>query len=177
MRLPLERADFILRVLTFVALAAGGGWAIYKYELSGATDWTNNIALDTKVLPYRDDLRLLVVHVRSKNPSSFEFALKSKAGDSFELRFRRIAMDKKETTVIDEDEGELIAKVDLMKNTGGEYQLLPGAEMDDMRTLVVPANAIISMTAEMQIHNGSSRWRGKPDADFVSASAVVRVEP
>ncbi|MCO5400750.1 hypothetical protein [Ralstonia soli] len=177
MKLSLEKADFILRILTFVALVVGGGWAIYQYELSGATDWTNNITLDTKVLPYRDNLRLLVVHVRSKNPRGYEFELNSKAGDSFELRFRRIAMDRKERAVVDEDEGELIAKVDLMEKTGGEYLLLPSAEMDDMRTLVVPVGAIISMTAEMQIHNGSSRWRGKPDTDFISASTVVRVEP
>ncbi|MRS98904.1 hypothetical protein GJQ57_09605 [Ralstonia pickettii] len=177
MRLSLEKADFILRVLTFVALVAGGGWAIYKYELSGATDWTNNIALDTKVLPYRDDLRLLVTHVRSKNPSSYEFVLNSKAGDSFELRFRRITMGKNENAVIDEDEGELIAKVDLLKDTGGEYQLLPSAEMDDMRTIVVPVGATISITADMQIHNGSAKWRGKPDTDFISASTLVRVAP
>ena len=41
-------------------------------------------------------------------------------GDSFELRFRRIAMDAKVNAVIDEDEGDLIKKADLMQNTGGE---------------------------------------------------------
>jgi hypothetical protein len=177
MKASFEKADFILRVLTFVALIAGGGWAIYQYELAGATDWTNNVTLDTKVLPYRDDLRLLVVHVRSKNPRNYEFRLRSKDGDSFELRFHRIATDKKEKTVIDEDEGELLAKIDLMRNTGGEYLLLPGAEMDDMRTLVVPAGSIVSMTAEMQIHDGTTDKHGKPDVDFISASTVVRVEP
>ncbi|MEX3955216.1 hypothetical protein [Trinickia sp. EG282A] len=103
MKASFEKADFILRVLTFAALIAGGGWAIYQYELAGATDWTNNITLDTKVLQYRDDLRLLVVHVRSKNPRNYEFGLHSKNGDSFELRFRRIATDKKEKAVIDEE--------------------------------------------------------------------------
>ena len=70
MKASFEKADFILRVLTFVAVIAGGGWAIYQYEAAGATDWTNNITLDTKVLLYRDDLRPLVVHVRSKNPEA-----------------------------------------------------------------------------------------------------------
>lgn len=93
------------------------------------TDWTNNITLDTKVLPYRDDLRLLVVHVRSKNPRNDEFGLSSKAGDSFELRFRQIATDKKEKTVVDEDEGELITKVDLMKHTGGKVSFCDGISL------------------------------------------------
>lgn len=177
MKTSLEKADFVLRVLTYLAVVAGGIWAIYQYELTGSTDWTINMTIETKILPYHDNLRLLVVHVKSKNPRNYEFGLDSKLKDSFELRFRKMATDTKADAVIDEDEGDLIAKADLMQKTGGEYIFLPGAEMDDMRTIVLPVNTTVALTAEMQIHNATTNEHGKPDVDFISASAVVRVEP
>ncbi len=173
----IEKADFVLRVLTFLAVViAGGGWALYQYKLSGLDGWVNNITLETKVLPYHDKLRLLVIHVKSKNPRNVEFTLKSKLGDTFELRIRKIATDVNENTVIGEDDGSLIQKIDLMKSAEGEYQLLPSAETDDMRTIVVPVNTTVSLTAEMNIHNGDIK-QGKPDTDFNSASTIVRIEP
>lgn len=177
MKTTFEKADFALRVLMFLAVVAGGLWAIYQYEQTGSTDWTNNITLETKVLPYHDNLRLLVVHVKSKNPRNYEFQLDSELGDSFELRLRRIATDAKVGTVIGEDEGDLISKANLMANTGGEYMYLPGAEMDDMRTFVLPVNTTVTLTAEMQMHNGTTDEHGKADTDFISASTVVRIEP
>ena len=63
------------------------------------------------------------------------------------------------------------------KNISHRYDFLPGAEMDDMNSLVLPVNTIVSLTAEMQIHNGTKDKQGKPDTDFVSASTVVRIAP
>jgi hypothetical protein len=177
MKITTEKADFVVRVLTFLALAIGGAWAIYQYELTGATDWTNNLSLETKVMPYHDDLRLLVVHVRSKNPRNVGFELDTKKNDSFELRIRKFPDDAKANKVIDEDSGDIIASADLMEGTGGEYLLLPGAETDDMRTIVLPAKTTINVTAEMKIHNGTLDAQGKPDFDSLSVSSVVRIEP
>jgi len=171
-----EKIELALKISTFLAVVSGGLWAIYQYHLTGSDNWTNNIVLETKVLPYHDELRLLVVHVKSKNPSKYAFELDSKSGDSFELRIRNIATDAKKGTVIGEDEGTLINKVDLMQSVDGEYQLLPGAEVDDMRTIVLPVNTIVQVTAEMKIHNGTTDKHGKPDTDNNWASTVVRVE-
>lgn len=173
----LEKADFALRLLTFLAVLVGGVWALYLYKRSGSDDWTINMALNTEVLPYRDDLRLLVVHVKTKNPRSVEFELNRKLNDSFVLRLRKVPADAKAGSVIGEDEGQILAKSDLMRGTGGEYVYLPGAEMDDMRVIVLPAHTTVSLMAEMQIHNGTTDEHGKPDSDFVSISKVVRVEP
>ena len=177
MKISLEKVDFVLRVLSFLALVGGGGWALYQYTSSGSNGWTNNITLETKVLPYHDNLRLLVVHVRSKNPRNYEYELKTKNGDSFELRIHKIALDAKENTVIPEGKGDLINKVDLLKEVGGDYDFLPGAEMDDMNSIVLPVNTIVELTADMEIHSGKKDKQGKPDTDFISASTVVRVEP
>lgn len=177
MKISLEKANFAVSVLTLIALAVGGIWVFYQYELSGATGWTTNITVETKVSPYRDNFRLLVVHVKTKNPRSYTVELNTKLGDSFELHVRKMPMDAKENAVIDENEGEVIKIVNLMQSTGGKYEFFPGAEMDDMCTFVLPINTIVTVNAEMKIHNGTTDEHGKPDTDFVSASAVVHVEP
>lgn len=176
---PFAKADFVLRVLTLFAVVGGGVWAFYLYQEAGATNWTNNITLETKILPYHDNLRLLVVHVKTKNPRTYKFELDSKLGDSFELCFRKMATDAKENAVFEENqcEDDLIATADLLKGTGDGYVFLPGAEMDEMRTIVVPVNTTVALTAEMQIHTGTKDKHGKPDTDFVSTSTVVRIEP
>jgi len=71
----------------------------------------------------------------------------------------------------------LIAKADLMQQTGGQYLFLPGAEMDDMRTIVLPAGAVVAISAEMRVHNGTKDEHGKPDVDFITASTIVQVSP
>lgn len=172
-----ERWDFALRVATFVALVVGGFWGLWQYRLSGAQDWTTNITIETKVLPYRDDLRLLVIDVRSKNPRTVEIELVPKLGDSYKLRLRKLATDKKANTVFDEDSGELLADIDLLADVGESYVYLPGAEMQDERSVVLPAGTVALITAEMKIHNGDMTKDRKPDADFIPASTVVRIEP
>lgn len=176
MKIWMEKTDFVLRLLTFLALVTGGLWAMYQYKLAGSDDWTTNVTLETKVLPYRSNLRLLVVHIRSKNPRNYAFGLNAKLGDSFKLRFREIPSDMKERTMLDEDAGNLIKEDDLVEKAGGEYSFMPGAELDDMRMIVLPVGITVMVTAEMQIHNGDVDEHGKPDIDFVSNSTVVRID-
>lgn len=177
MKTTAEKADFVLRVLTFVVVVIfGSAWAIYQYKLSGYNGWVNNISIETNVLPYKDNLRLLVVHVKSKNPRNFEYTLRSKEGDVFELRVRKIAQDAKENAVFGEDDGSLIKRIDLLQSAEGEYQLLPNAETDDMQTIVLPVNTTVSLTAEMEIRTGATDKQGKPEADFNYASTVVRID-
>lgn len=171
-----EKADSALRIFTFLVVVAAVLWAIYQYGLTESNDSTDNITLETKVLPYHDNLRLLVVHVKAKNPRNYEFALNSDQGDSFKLCLRKIATDAKENTVIGEDEGELIKKVDLMLNNEGKYEFPAGVEIDDMRTIVLPANTTVSLIAEMKIHNGDTDEHGGPAVDLVSSSTVVHID-
>ncbi|MFM0752609.1 hypothetical protein [Paraburkholderia strydomiana] len=162
-------ADFCLKTLSAAAVLIGGGWAMYKYIISGSTSWMNNIALDTEVLPYQDDLRLLVIHVRSVNPrtSKFEF---NEHNATFKLDIRQLPSDRAARTIFDEEEGQLFASIDLLKGTGG-YEMLPGGTMDDMRTVILPVGTTVSMTAELRIR----RWCQR-ESDFISTSSVVRID-
>ncbi|MFM0644986.1 hypothetical protein PQR14_11685 [Paraburkholderia bryophila] len=178
MKRILEIADLVLKVLSCVAIIGGGVWAYYQFDIAGATDWQNNLALETAVLPYRDDLRLLVVHVKSKNPRNTKFDLVKKDGDSFVLRVQRVADNAQVDTVVDSDPHNLaVPDIDLLANTGGEYEFAPNAEMDDMRTIVLKVGSNVALTAEMEAHNGTLDEHGKPDTDFVSTSTVVHIAP
>lgn len=130
----------------------------------------NNISLDTAVLPYRNDLRLLVIHVRSTNPrtSKFEF---DATNATFTLDVRQLPNDGNAQTVFNEGDGQLVVKIDLIEGTDG-YEMLPAATVDDMRTVVAPVGAIVSMTAELRIR----RW-WQANSDYIFTSSVVRVGP
>ncbi len=175
----LEKIELALKILTLIALVVGGVWALYLYSKAGADDWQDNLILETKVLPYHDNLRLLVVHVISKNPRNFRFVLNSKHGDSFKLRIQKIPTNRKVETVIgeDEDKANLIKTIDILANDSGEYELLPNAELDDMNSIVLKAHTLVQLTAEIDRPNGSTTKDGKPDSDFISKSAIVRIEP
>ncbi|MFL9998303.1 hypothetical protein PQR34_44030 [Paraburkholderia sediminicola] len=177
MKRATEIAELTLKILSCIAILGAGGWAVWVFWLGGATDWQANVAIDAQVLPYHDDLRLLVVHVKAKNPRSTTFELESKAHDSYALRVRRIAADGKTGAVFHEDQGDVLASVDLLAQVGGDYEFVPGAEMDDMETIVLPVGTTVALTAEMQMHTGSVDEHGKPDYDTNSASTVVNIAP
>jgi DNA/RNA endonuclease YhcR with UshA esterase domain len=125
--------------------------------------------MDANVLPYRENLRLVVVHVHAKSPRPVTFQLDSKAHDTYELRVRQVDAGKAANAVIDEDTGTVLVKADLMGGTGDLYEFLPDVEMDDMRAFVLPVGATVAITGEVTQH------KGKPDEDSNSVSSVVHV--
>lgn len=103
--------------------------------------------------------------------------MSSKARDAFELLVRQIPLDAKVGTAFHEDQGDLLAQVDLLEQAGGDYEFLPGAEMDDMQTIVLPVGMTVTLTADMERSMGTLDERGKPNTDGISASTVVRINP
>jgi hypothetical protein len=164
-----EIADLSLKILSCLAIIGAGGWALWIFGLSGSRDWQLNLTMDANVLPYQDNLCLVVVHVHVRNPRPVTFQLDSKAHDTYELRVRQIGAGKAANAVIDEDTGTVLAKADLMAGAGNLYEFLPGAEMDDMRIFVLPAGSTVAITAEVKQH------KGEPDEDSNSVSTVVHV--
>lgn len=178
MKRALDIADLALKVLSCLAILGGGVWAYYQFDIAGATNWQSNLTIETQVLPYRDDLRLLVVHVKSKNPRSVAFRLIKKDGDSFVLHVQRVSDDAKANTIVALGKQDaVVPDIDLLADTGGEYEFAPNAEMDDMRTIVLKVGSTVALTADMEANNGSLDAHGKPDTDFISASTVVHVGP
>lgn len=169
----IAKVDITLKVFTFIIVLLSGGWAYYKFLLNGGDGWAINIKLETHVLPYRDNLRLLVVNVKSINSRPSEIELDGGKCDRYELSFRALPPDLSENEVIREDSGTLIKTEDLLPKSV-PYDFMPGLEMTDMRAIVVKPNSNVLVFAEIdKMNNGCAG--SKDDFDFVSASTVVNV--
>lgn len=176
MKRATEIADLILKSLSCLAIIVAGGWALLTFGFGGSTDWQANIAVEAQVLPYHDDLRLLVVHVKTKNPRPIKFELTSARHDSYLLHVRRLPDDGKVKAVYPEDAGnEWVKPIDLLARAGGDYEFLPASEMDDMQTIVVPVGATIALTVDMERDLSTRDSHGQPETDSVSASTLVHV--
>jgi len=144
------------------AVVGGAVWAYYQFVLGGGTDWAINLSLTTEVVRYHDDLALLIVHVRAKNPRMGEITLEP-GKDKYELKVRKIPLDRPSGTVMDPDDGaELVPAINMLPKDG--YTFPPGADFDEVTSVVVPFGTVVALTADMD-------YAG----DYVSASQVVLV--
>lgn len=172
----IEVVYLALKLLTCIVVLGAAAWTLFTFWFS-ATSWPGNVTIETQVLPYHGDLRIVVVRVKAKNPRLAVFRLESRRHDTYVLQVRKIAESAKVGAVFDEDTGNLIADIDLLTRAGGDYAFAPGAEMNDMEAFVLPLGTTVSIKAEMQSHAGLRDARGKPDGDLNGASTIVRVAP
>jgi len=157
-------------ILTILALLATGAWAFYRWQLSGGSDWMVNLDMTTEVLPYSKDLRLLVVHVKSKNATTSEVDF-NPPRDTFTLSAKEIPQGQTPNSKIDFAHAhDLLPTIDLMADEGEGIIYMPGAEFDDTTTLVVKSNSTIFLSAQIGRKEGFRR-----PADFVSIERVVQV--
>ncbi len=164
-------ADIALKIVSCIAIVVTGIWAYYQFALKGADAWVVNMQLSTDVLPYHDNLRLLVVHIKTKNPTSATLNVEKGKG-SFDLVIRKLPLDLKVGATADETTGEQIATIDLLDD---DMEMLPESEFNYTETIVVPVGVTISATAKLQTVNGTLTQAGKPDYDYVSASTTIHV--
>jgi hypothetical protein len=170
-RLALRWSGVISLGVTVISLAVAGVWAWYRWNLGGAADWMVNLDVTTEVLPYggSDDLRLLVVHVKSKNPTLNEVEFKTR-DSTFTLAVQRVPpglkVDSKFASNGPRD--DVVPPFDLMADAGDAYVFMPGAEFDDTEAIVVKAKTIVHLTATLARKDSI---RGP--SDFVSVDRFV----
>ncbi|WP_061534213.1 hypothetical protein [Collimonas arenae] len=158
--------ELLLKLASIAAIGTAGYWAWYQFDLGGNNGWMVNLSMTTEVLPYKDDLRLLVVHVKSKNPRNSTIEFIQNEHDSYDLTVRKLP-EVKAGKEMDIDKGELIAKIDFMPTDALSYMFLPNAEFDDMATVVLPVGSVVSLSAVL----------AKKDSDFVPVNQVVEIKP
>ncbi|WP_148264853.1 hypothetical protein [Collimonas fungivorans] len=160
--------ELVLKLASIAAIGVAGYWAWYQFDLGGNDGWMINLDMTTEVLPYKDhdNLRLLVVHVKSKNPRASTIEFNQKDKDSYNLTVRELP-DVKSGTEMDIEKGKLITKIDLMPKDTDGYIFLPNSEFDDMTSIVLPVNSIVSLSASLNKH----------DFDFVPVERIVQIKP
>lgn len=154
-------SDVALKWIQAIAIVAGGMWAVYHFELAGSDNWDVTLNITTETLPYKGDLKLLVVHVESENRSQRLIEL-DKDTDSFKLIVRKVPDGLAENALVSTDEGEVVASKNLLP--GDDWQLLPRSKFDDTVGLVLRTNSRVSLFAKLT-----------HDEDYVSAGKIVHV--
>jgi hypothetical protein len=160
-------ADPVAKWATTIALIGGGVWAYYQFVLGGASDWAVNLDISTETIPYHDDLALLVVHVRSKNPRNSEVDVERPDG-KFTLTIKELPKGKQKGSLVDPgdpaDAQSFTKTVDLLPKDG--YVFPPGADFEDATAVVLPIGATVWLTARLDY-----------GGDYVSTSNIAVVEP
>ena len=138
--------DIVQKWAQVVAIVVAGVWACYHFFLSGAANWDVTLDLTTETLPYKGDLKLLVVHVKSENKSSRSIDV-DKSNGSFILTVRKVPEGLTERAVVGTDVGEVVATLNMMPDDG--WQLLPNSKFDDTYGVVLPIGSRVSLQAEL----------------------------
>jgi len=150
-----------------IMLLIGGLWAYYLFAVSGASDWAINLNISTEVIPYHDNLALLVVHVRSRNPRNSKVSL-NPPNDAFKLMIKELPKGADKGSIIDPNDNVdpkgFSMTVNLLPKDG--YDFDPGADFEDATAVVLPIGTKVWLTTELD-------YRG----DFVSTSNIAVVEP
>lgn len=168
--------DFVLKwVAPAVVTVVGVLWALYRWELSGASDWMVNLDMVIEELPYSasKDSRLVVVHVKSKNPTGNEIVFK-RSNSTFTLSVQRVPPDLKSgvEVVLPDDSNNVLPPVDMLQDIGEAWVFMPGAEFEDVHAFVLESKAVVHLTATLR-RNNSTR---KDDFDFVSVDRYVSLK-
>jgi hypothetical protein len=157
-----------LRWSGVVALIATAGWNLYKFDLGGGSDWMVNVDIATEVLPYSADLRLLAVHVKTKNPTTSRISFKRQLS-TFTLDVKAVPPGLAAMSALNLEHSPLtMPRIDLMAGDGSERIYMPSAELDDTEFLILHANSLVHLSALLTRKEG---LREEPDE--VLAERVV----
>lgn len=170
-RLSLQWAGVVSLVVTLASLLVTGGWGYYRWRVAGADDWMVNLDMTTEVLPYpgSDDLRLLVIHVRSKNSTANEVEFNARDA-TFTLTANRLPLGLKADSKLSpaDQRDAIVPPFDLMAESGGGYDFMPNAEFEDTEAIVVKAKTTVRLTATL-----TRRQTIRGSSDFVSVDRFV----
>ncbi|AIY40503.1 hypothetical protein LT85_1345 [Collimonas arenae] len=155
--------DFLLKSVTIIAIIAGGAWAVYQFTVIGSTDTNIQVLVSAETQAYSDTQSLLVIHVKPKNIGK---VMVRPGQDGLLVTVRKIPGDAKDG-IMRLDALPLTYSTDLLKRYLDGYEIEPGAEYDEILTIVVPKGSMYAVRAELDLGN----------EDEVDHTTVVRAEP
>jgi len=121
------------------------------------------LTASTETIPYTNNLRLLVIHIKPKNIGKVVFAPGKKG---FHLFIKKLPKSATYGELIELAKAKEFKTVDLLRNDPDGYLLEPGVEYDEVESLVASPGDLFYIEAELWWSN---------DEDFVNIKEVVRV--
>lgn len=154
-------ADLLLKLLSIIAIIAGGIWAYYQFWITDTGVENMQITVSTEQQSYGKDSRLLLIHIKPKNIGK---VLVTTGKDGFTVTVRSIPNNLKHG-VVDLEEMPEIYKTDLLKRFDG-YEIEPGVEYDEVIAMIVPKHSMYSIRATL----------GMGSNDEVDHTAIAQIE-
>ncbi|KVN23892.1 hypothetical protein WJ63_19340 [Burkholderia pyrrocinia] len=162
-------AEFALTCASLIAIPIAGWWAYHNFSVEDTHEVNPNISVSADVLPYDDDRRLLVVHVRPKNAGKVPIELGGGKRGDIDVEVKVLPPKLANGHL---DLGKVPVSFparNIVSRYEGGYVMEPGIDYDEIETFVVPKRATYIVRAEMDHYDDDA-----PDNE-VDASYVVVV--
>jgi hypothetical protein len=163
-----DRADLASKLLTSIAIIAGGAWALFRLLLFRESIPNLQMSVTYQSIPYEGETRIAVVDVLLKNAGK---VMISAGGRGCRLSVWELPTGVEVGQAIDLDGGDrLIDDIDLL---GGYdptlgYEILPGAEYRESGNVVVRRGTLLGI--KVTFHFGGE------DEDAISEYALARID-
>jgi len=154
--------DFLFKSVAIIAIVGGGIWAVFQFALVSSTDTNIQVLVSAESRAYTDTQSLLIIHVKPKNIGK---VVVKPGEDGLLVTVRKIPPDAKDG-VMRLDALPLLYSTDLLKRYLDGYEIEPGAEYDEILTMVVPKGSLYAVRAELDIGN----------EDEVDHTTIVRAD-
>lgn len=170
MRIQLEKvkpwADLLLTVVSLIAIPATGWWAYHNFSVEDTHEANPNISVTAEVMPYDDERRLLVVHIRPRNLGKVPIELLGGTRGDISVDIKALPSKSPNGYLDLEGVPVTFAAHNIVSGFNGGYVMEPGIDYDEIKTFVVPRGVTYVIRAEMDHYDDS------PD-DEVDASYII----
>jgi hypothetical protein len=142
-----DRLDLVSKVITTLALLAGGIWALFTFVLFRSAEQSLLLAIEPRSITYHDDLRVVLFNISLRNAG--KVVIKAGSGGC-----RVWINELPQTTIVgasvDLDAGEqLVDGLDLLAHYDKSfaYEIEPGSEYHEFGNVVVAVGSLLSVRA------------------------------
>jgi hypothetical protein len=166
--------DVLIKWVTVIAILIGGWWAYHNYSIADTAEINPIINVSAEVLPYNNDSRLLVTHIKPDNVGVVPVELTGgKIGGDISITISKIPPDLSQGRIEASKLSQLYGIKSLVAENDGSYIIEPHARYDDVRVFVVPKGQTYFIHTEMVLPNES----GNPeDEESVDSSFVIEAK-
>lgn len=158
--------DFVLTCMSLIAIPVAGWWAYHNFTVEDTHERNPNISVSADVLPYDDDHRLLVVHIRPKNVGKVPIELNGGKKGDIDVAIKALPSKLSNGYIDFEKLPPQFPILHIVSNFKGGYVLEPGIDYDEVETYVVKNNTTYVVYAEI------NHFNDEPD-DEIDTSIVA----
>lgn len=162
-------AELALTCASLVGIPVAAWWAFHNFSVEDTHEANPNISVSAEILPYDNERRLLVVHVKPRNPGKVPIELDGGKKGDIDVLVKSFPTGLA-SGLVDHDKLPTVYRAhNIVSRYEGGYVMEPGIDYDEVKTFIVPKGTTYLVNVEMDHYDDT------PD-DEVDASAVVKVD-